>query len=140
MTKQKITIIQGHPDPQAVHFNHALANAYQEAAVDAGHEVRLIQVAHLEFKFLHNEDEYQNGVISEDIKQAQDDILWANHLVIIYPLWLGTMPAILKAFLEQTFRPGFALSTGNRNQFPQKMLTGRSAHVIITMGDAGIYL
>lgn len=134
MSKQKITLIQGHPDPQAIHFNHALADSYAEAAIAAGHEVRLIKVAELDFNFLHNEDEFQNGFINEDIKTAQEDILWAQHLVIIYPLWLGTMPAMLKAFLEQTLRPGFALSTGNRNKFPQKMLSGRSAHVIITMG------
>src|SRR5262245_42841392 len=51
---------------------------------------------------------------------------------IIYPLWLGTMPALLKAFFEQTFRPGFAFKTGERGW--GSLLQGRSARIVVTMG------
>jgi putative NADPH-quinone reductase len=59
--------------------------------------------------------------------------------VIIYPLWLGTMPALLKGFLEQVFRPGFAV-TFELGKSWEKLLKGKSARVIVTMGmPASIY-
>ena len=64
---------------------------------------------------------------------AQTDIAWADHLVIFYPLWLGDVPAVLKAFLEQTMRPGFALQY-REHGLPEKLLKGRSARVVVTMG------
>lgn len=36
-------------------------------------------------------------------------ILWADHIVFLYPLWLGHMPALLQAFLEHALRLGIAL-------------------------------
>ena len=66
------------------------------------------------------------------MQRAQQDIAWANHLVLIYPLWLGTLPALLKGFLEQAFRPGVALSDGDG--FPRGLMKGKSARVVITMG------
>jgi len=133
MTK-RITIIQGHPDSKTEHLIHQLAHAYQSGAESAGHEVRIIEVAKLNFKLLSSEEEFETESPCEDIRQAQEMIQWADHIVIFYPLWLGTMPAILKGFWEQALRPGFALKTGNRNQLPEKLLKGRSARIIITMG------
>jgi putative NADPH-quinone reductase len=130
---RRITIIQGHPDPQPVHFGHALADAYAAAAVAAGHEVRRIEVAQLDFPVLHNQAEWNDGRLPAGLREAQAAIAWADHLVLIFPLWLGTMPALLKAFLEQVLRPGFALLyRGSR--FPQKGLSGKSARVVVTMG------
>jgi putative NADPH-quinone reductase len=68
------------------------------------------------------------------VRQAQEAIRWADHLVILYPLWLGTMPALLKAFLEQAFRPGFAIGRGGSGSSWKKLLTGKSARVVVTMG------
>ena len=58
----------------------------------------------------------------------------AEHLVIGYPLWLSTRPGLLKAFLEQVFRPGFALAKADAGQMGQKLLTGKSARIVVTMG------
>ena len=55
--------------------------------------------------------------------------------MILYPLWLGSMPALLKAFFEQTLRPGFALRYGSG--VSGKLLTGRSARIVVTMGMPG---
>jgi putative NADPH-quinone reductase len=59
---------------------------------------------------------------------------WATHVVIFYPLWLGSMPAMLKALLEQTLRPGFAFSSRKIGRWPVKMMGGKSARVVVTMG------
>ena len=69
---------------------------------------------------------------------AQAAIRWADHLVIVFPLWLGTVPALLKGFLEQIFRPGFAfIAAGGR--FPRKGLVGKSARVVVTMGMPALW-
>lgn len=130
---RKIAIIQGHPDPGHQHLGHSLAEAYQQGAEQAGHEVKVIDVAQLEFPWLRSKEEHENAQPPEAIQQAQDIISWADHLVIFYPLWAGTMPALLKAFFEQALRPGFAY-TQEKDAFPKKMLDGKSARIIITMG------
>jgi putative NADPH-quinone reductase len=133
MAKQ-IVIIQGHPDPGGNHFCHALASAYADGAESAGHQVNLIDVAQIEFPLIRSKTEFDLGQVPESIRQAQQVIQSAEHLVIFYPLWLGTMPAYFKAFLEQVFRPGFAAQETAKGQPWKKLLTGKTARVVITMG------
>ena len=133
MTK-RIAIIQGHPDAQNRHYGHALAKAYFQSATEAGHELRVIEIARLDFPLLRNKDEFDHGTPPDVIRQAQETIRWAEHLVIFYPLWLGSMPALLKAFLEQTFRPGFALPNLKTESPWKKLLKGKSARIVVTMG------
>lgn len=129
-----ITIIQGHPDAQTRHFCHALADEYAKGCEDGGHEVRRIDVARLEFPLLRTKEEFEKGALPVSIAQAQEAVAWAGHLVIVYPLWLGSMPALLKAFFEQLFRPGFAFEYGSAGHLPKKRLTGKSARIVVTMG------
>jgi len=64
--------------------------------------------------------------------------MWADHVVILFPLWLGSMPALLKAFFEQVLRPGFAFATARGRLAPfKKLLAGRSVRIIVTMGMPG---
>jgi putative NADPH-quinone reductase len=65
---------------------------------------------------------------------VQQDLLWAQHLVFFFPLWMGDMPALLKGFLEQLLRPGLAGGTRTEGGLPPKALKGRSARVVVTMG------
>jgi putative NADPH-quinone reductase len=130
----RIAIIQGHPDLSAPHFNHALADAYAAAARQAGHEVRVIPVAQLSFPLLQSKAAWENGPVPPDIREAQKTILWAQHLAIFYPLWLGSEPAMLKGFLEQTLRPGLAVATERTSLRAPQPLAGRSARVVVTMG------
>lgn len=130
--------MQGHPDPAGGHFCHALADAYAAAARGVGHEVQAISVANLTFPLLQLKQDFERGVPPSDIKKAQDIVAWCDHLLIVYPLWLGEMPAIVKAFLEQVMRPGFAYSADGARMMPR--LRGKSARVIVTMGmPAAIY-
>ena len=131
---RRIAIIQGHPDPRGDRYGHALARSYAEGAAAGGHEVRTIDLAQLEFPLLRSKEEWDTGVPPAAVRGAQDTIGWATHLVILYPLWLGTMPALLKAFLEQAFRPGFAIGRGGSGSSWRKLLTGKSARVVVTMG------
>ena len=132
---KRIVIIQGHPDTAPERFCRALASVYERGARAAGHEVRRIDVATLEFELLRSQAEWYAPVGYPDIEQAQQDIAWAEHLVIIYPLWLGTVPALLKGFIEQAMRPGFALrEKEGGEEWPKPRLAGRSARIVVTMG------
>jgi len=130
----KIALIQGHPDPAGGHFCHALADAYAQAAREGGHEVRPIEVAQLEFPLLQSAAQWEGDVPPGPILGAQETLAWAQHVVIVFPLWLGDMPARLKGFLEQALRPGFAIGKAQPGRFWKKLLGGRSARLIVTMG------
>jgi len=130
---RKILLLNGHPDPASKGLCHALAEAYAEGAQAAGHTVRTLDVATLAFGFLRSQSAFENEPALPAIAAAQDSLRWADHLVVIFPLWLGDMPALLKAFFEQALRPGFAFSY-RKSGFPEMHLKGRSARVIVTMG------
>lgn len=135
-----ILLIQGHPDTLQPHLCHALADAYAEGATVAGHEVRRIDVAALDFPLLRSPANWEQGSVPPSLAAAQDDILWAGHVVLCFPLWLGDMPALLKGFLEQVLRPGFAIERSDSHAVFKKRLAGRSARVVVTMGmPAALY-
>ena len=131
---RRIAIIEGHPDPDPRRLNRALADAYAEGATAAGHEVHRVRLGELDFPLIHGKEQWESGKIPPVLEQAQDSIAWAEHLVILYPLWLGSMPALLKGFLEQAMRPGFAIATTGKNPMLHKLLRGKSARVVVTMG------
>lgn len=130
---RRVAIIQGHPDPGGKRLCHALADAYAEGARGAGHEVARIEPARLDFPMLRTQQEFESGQVPEALIPARDAIVAADHLLIVFPLWLGTMPALLKAFLEQVMRPGVAFEY-RKQGFPRALLTGRSARLVVTMG------
>jgi putative NADPH-quinone reductase len=130
---RRIAIIQGHPDPAGHHLLHALAEAYVEGAITAGHEVRRIEVATLDFLLLRTQVDFEAGALPPALMQPRDDLHWAQHWVFLFPLWHGTMPALLKGFLEHIFRPGFAMEY-RKGRFPRGLLAGRSGRIVVTMG------
>jgi putative NADPH-quinone reductase len=130
---KKIAIIQGHPDRTGNHYLNALAASYAEGAAAAGNTVEMIEISKLDFPLLRSKHEYENGDAPDAIRKAQEIIKNAGHLVIFYPLWLGDMPALLKGFLEQVFRPRF-ISDGEKSGKSEKIFQGKSARIVVTMG------
>ena len=129
-----IVVIQGHPDTAQPHLCHAMAEAYARGADAAGHDVTRVSVAEYDFPLLRSQDDWMAGRAGTPpaLLDVQDRCVAAAHIVIVFPLWLGTMPALLKGFMEQTFRPGVALSYGAT--YPQPLFKGKSARLIVTMG------
>lgn len=127
-----ILILQGHPDPQPSRLCVALAEAYAAGALAAGHQVTQLSLAEMDLPLLRRPEDFRDGSPPEAVREAQAALHAAQHWVLIYPLWLGGMPALVKGFLEQTLRPGFAFREGAG--LKGGLLHGRSARVIITMG------
>ena len=94
---QRILIIQGHPDGKVPHFCHALAQAYAQGAREAGHQIESVDVARLDFPLLRSKSDWDHGAPPPSLAAAQEAVQQAQHLVILFPLWLGGMPALLKA-------------------------------------------
>lgn len=134
MDPRRILILQGHPDPSGSRFGRALAHAYEQAARAAGREVRTVDIAQIDFPLVRTQADWKHGPLPPALLEAQQAIGWAEHLVVFFPLWMGGMPALLKGFMEQVLRPGFALKDQDGSPFGQKALEGRSARVVVTMG------
>ena len=131
---RRILIVNGHPDAGSGHLLHRLVDAYAEGAQAAGHAVRRVDVAALDFPLLRSAAEWEHGELPASLQLSQEHIAWCDHLVLAFPLWLGDMPAVLKGFLEQVARPGFAFHRDEKNPFGRKALGGRSARIVVTMG------
>lgn len=137
--RRRILILDGHPDGGGRRFIHALAEAYAQGAQEAGHDVRTLVIGQLDIPLLRKGEDFQTGTPSREVQRWQAAIGWSEHLVVLYPLWLGDMPAVLKAFFEQVLRPGFAFAASGKNRLPKKLLKGRSARVIVTMGMPALF-
>lgn len=133
MAQRRIVVIQGHPDPDPHRLCRVLAGSYAEGARAAGHAVAHIDLAALDIPLLRTQQEFEHDPVPEALRAAQQAILDAGHIVLIFPLWLGTMPALVKAFLEQVMRPGVAFAYRERG-WPKPLLRGRSARIVVTMG------
>jgi putative NADPH-quinone reductase len=130
---KKICLIQGHPHNDPSHFCHALADAYEEGAYEAGHSVETIDLGKMEFPILRDPADFPEEPPSV-IREAQRKVKNADHVFVIYPLWMGTMPALVKSFFEQLSRHEFAIAENEEGGWPRKMLKGKSARVVVTMG------
>jgi len=130
--QRTIAIIQGHPDPSGGHLCHALADAYAEAAEAAGHRVLRVDVAGIDLSILERREDHPGHKLPQELRSAEEAFLEADHLVFVFPLWLGLPPARLKAFFEQLFRPGLFYVYRPRG-FPKPLLKGRSARLVVTM-------
>jgi len=125
----RIVITVGHP--RAGSYCEALAESYQRGAVAAGHEVKLFRVGAMTFDLILHEELVRLQPLEPDLQVAHDAILAADHLVVVFPLWIGMVPTILKGFLERVLQPDVL-------KHPQggfvKFLRGKSARIFVTMG------
>jgi NAD(P)H dehydrogenase (quinone) len=135
--KKKILIIQGHPDHES--FNHALHAAYKNGAIESGADVKEIFVGDLKFNLNLQFGYRQRTELEPCLIEAQEMIMWAEHIVIIYPVWWGSLPAILKGFFDRVLLPGFAFKKRPNSVWWDKLLTGRSARIIATMDQPSWY-
>lgn len=128
---KRILLILGHPSTTS--FCAALAERYAQSALDAGHEVRQLRLGEMVFDPVLRDGYQQIQTLEDDLNAAQSDILWAEHLTLVYPIWWGGIPALLKGFFDRVLLPGFAFKYRKGKAFPDKLLNGRTAHLLVTM-------
>ncbi|MCF6175710.1 MAG: NAD(P)H-dependent oxidoreductase [Victivallaceae bacterium] len=132
-SSKKIVVISGHPLAES--FCGALKTAYCRGARRVGAEVKEIDISALNFNPELKYGYTKIQPLEADLLQAQATIEWAEHLVFIYPVWWGGMPAKMKGFIDRTFHPTWAFSFDPGAKLPTKLLTGRSGGMILTMDN-----
>jgi len=128
----EVAIIVG--NPKAGTYGEALAEAYRSGAAAGGHRARVFALSQMRFDPILHEGFSPPQPLEPDLEVAQRAIGAADHLVIIFPLWYGCLPALLKGFLERVLQPGFATVKANTRMGFRPLLTGKSARIIVTMG------
>ena len=126
-----VLIIAGHPRKDS--FSHALAAAYTEGARQAGADVKQLVLADMCFNPNVITEAPQHQHAEANVRQAQACIAWADHLVFVYPTWWGTMPALLKGFLDRVFTPGFSFAETEGGTGYVKLLKGKTGQLITTL-------
>lgn len=126
-----VLVINGHPRQRSL--SEALAKAYAEGASSVGMNVRCIDVNKLQFELNVTHYSPHNQFTEPCITDAQQQIHWANHVVFVYPTWWGTMPAMLKGFIDRVFTSGFAFDEIEGGTGYAPLLRGKTAQVITTM-------
>ena len=134
---KNILIIHGHPDKES--FSTALFDAYKKGAVASGAIVKEIIISDLQFNPNLGMGYRKRTELEPNLLDAQEKIKWATHLVWIYPVWWGSLPALLKGFIDRVFLPGFAFQKRENSVWWDKLLTGKSAHIISTMDQPAWY-
>jgi NAD(P)H dehydrogenase (quinone) len=127
--KSNILVINGHPDPES--YCSALSKAYIAGAEDSA-AIRTIEMSRIRFDPNLKQGYRQRTDLEPDLLAAQDMIRWADHLVFVYPVWWGAMPAVLKGFFDRTLLPGFAYAYRKDSVLWDKLLKGKTAHLIVT--------
>ncbi len=131
MTAPRILIVLGHPRGDSLCA--ALAEAYCHGAAAAGADVRMIAAGELDFLPDVITPSPRQQPLEPDLEQAKEAIAWAEHLVFVYPSWWGTMPAVLKGFLDRVLLPGFAFEDDPVENRYEPLLTGRTGQILTTM-------
>lgn len=130
---KRILLILGHPSNESL--SAKIADEYCAGAEEIGNIVKRINLGDLDFiPFLEN-GYSKEQFVEPDIKNAQEQIVWANHLVFVYPTWWATPPALLKAFIERALVPGFAFRYKKSKYVVawDRFLNGKTARIISTM-------
>ena len=135
--KKNILVILGHPDKDS--FCGTLARAYIESTGATDSDVRELQLGELKFDPTLWKGYNRIQALEPDLVNAQELIQWSNHMVFVYPNWWGTMPALMKGFFDRIFLPGFAFKYRDHSALWDKLLSGRTAHLIVTMDTPSWY-
>lgn len=127
---KKVLVINGNPKPTS--FCRAIAEQYAASAGERA-DVRLVQLSQLEFALDLAHGYQQEQPLEADLQQFQQQLLWADHLVLICPVWWGGMPAKLKGLLDRVLLPGFAFQYHAGSSIPEKLLRGRTSELLFTL-------
>jgi len=128
---KKILVINGHPDKES--FCFAIAESYKKGADSSGAECKLVHLIDLDFNPILTYGYREISELEPDLVKMQQEILATEHIVLVYPNWWATFPALLKGFIDRVLVPGFAFKYREDSPLWNKLLVGRTARMIVTM-------
>ena len=132
--------------PIAGSLNHALAHSYADGARARGAEVRIVDLAQepvpghpsdrAELRFPRSD---ADAALPAEIAAQAEEGGWADHLAFFFPQWWGSSPAALKAYIDRVFLNGFAFRYRSTGRLWDKLLTGRTARIVMTMDSPALW-
>jgi len=153
----KILLVFAHPEQRSL--SAALRDVAVRELQANGHEVRISdlyagnwksEIGRADFPSLAPEarlrvaaasgDAFAAHALTEDVKAEQEKLLWADVLILQFPLWWFTMPAILKGWVDRVYAYGFAYGVGEHSdtrwgdRYGEGVLAGKRAMLIVTAG------
>ncbi|CAI2446412.1 NAD(P)H-dependent oxidoreductase [Serratia liquefaciens] len=151
-----VLIVYAHPEPQSL--NGSLKDFSVQRLEAAGHEVQVSDLYAMQWKAtldandstaqpgdrfnpsLDSQQAFAQGLQSKDIELEQEKLLWADTVILQFPLWWFSMPAILKGWVERVYAYGFAYGVGEHSdvrwgdRYGEGTLAGKRAMLIVTTG------
>lgn len=124
----RVFILLGHTDPATL--SGAFADCYEEHAKAAGHDVRRQNIGDMHFDPVLHEGYKIIQPLEPDLVDFQENVRWAEHIVIVYPTWWCTMPAKLKGLFDRAWLPHYAFNFAHHGLTWKKLMKGRTARVI----------
>ena len=131
----KIAIVVGNPMRDS--YSEALGQAYLRGAQSGGHEAELFMLARMNFDAILREGYRREQPLEPDLVAARQALKTSDHLVFVFPLWCGDMPALMKGFIERVLQPDLLAIQGSHDRASWSILKGKSARIIMTMGMPG---
>jgi NAD(P)H dehydrogenase (quinone) len=131
-----IAIVVGHPGRDS--YCEALGEAYKRGAESGGHAAKLFVLGRMNFDAILREGYRREQVLEPDLVAARQALQASDHLVFVFPLWCGDMPAIMKGFIERVLQPDLLKIQAAGGKASWKIFKGKSARVILTMGMPGL--
>lgn len=149
--RKKILVVSAHPEPRSL--NATLASFAVDHLRTAGHEVRVSDLHAMKWKAALDADDVPDhpadqrlhvlaaheqatsaGRLSPDIAAEQEKVLWSDAVILQFPLWWFSVPAILKGWFDRVFTYGFAHGPAAGPPYSEGALAGRRALVSVTVG------
>lgn len=153
----RVLLVFAHPEPRSL--NAALRDVAVSELQTQGHEVLVSDlyaqrwkapIDRADFPLLGPEERlmvpaasgaaFAADALTQDVKAEQEKLLWADLLILQFPLWWFSMPAILKGWVERVYARGFAYGVGEHSErrwgdrYGEGMLAGKRAMLIVTAG------
>ena len=134
---KKILLLNANPKLSS--FAKLLADSYEVEAREKA-EVRRMNLSEMEFNLSLDTGYDSEQPLEPSLDAFQQAITWADHIVVISPIWWGGIPAKFKGLLDRSILPGFAFKYEKGSAEPTQLLTGKTVRLILTMDAPEEYL
>jgi NAD(P)H dehydrogenase (quinone) len=148
---RRVLVVTAHPEPRSL--NGALTSFAVEELRAAGHEVRVSDLHAMKWKAAVDADDFPDhtadrpldvlaahehatlaGRLTPDVAAEQEKVRWSDAVILQFPMWWFSVPAILKGWIDRVFTNGFAHGPAVPPPYSEGALGGRRALLSVTIG------
>jgi NAD(P)H dehydrogenase (quinone) len=152
-----VLLVFAHPESRSL--NGALRDVAVAELKAGGHEVRVSDLYAQDWKAAVDRADFPQlatdarlevatasgaafkaHALTDDVRAEQDRLRWADAVILQFPLWWFTMPAILKGWVDRVYSYGFTYGVGELSdkrwgdRYGEGVFAGKRAMLIVTTG------